>query len=46
MFWLLIECVIESNFKTKYAENFAVLFGPLWLVKTTVFSFVSLCVCE
>ena len=43
MFWLLIECVIESNFKRKNTENFALLFGPQWNVNMTVYTFLSLC---
>jgi len=44
MFWLLIEYIIESNFKTRYTQNFAVLFGPQWHVKKTLYTFLSLCV--
>jgi hypothetical protein len=42
MFWLLIEYVIESNLnKARYTENFALLFGPQWHVKMTLYTFLS-----
>lgn len=44
MFWLLIEYVIESKFKRRYTENFALLWGPQWHVKMIVYTFLSLCV--
>jgi len=44
MFWRLIEYVIESNFITRCTEKFALLLGQEWHVKTSEYSFFSLCV--